>query len=417
MFDREMRYLAVSRRFAADYRTSVQDLMGRSHYDVFPEIPERWRRIHERCLAGAIERCDEDPFPRADGTLDWIQWEICPWRTAAGEVGGIILFSEVITGRKRAEEALREREREIERQARELHAVLDTVPAAIYISRDAAGSRIEGNRYGQELLRVPAGDNVSRSAPEHERPTYRVLRNGVEVPPEELPVQVASTRGRSVKDWECTIAFEDGTSVELLGYATPLALGGGGAVAAFVDITARKRAEVALRSQEAWYRALFDSTQQGLFVLEALRDGAGAVVDWIHRDVNPAGLRILRLERAQVVGKPVSQLVPERVAEWLPGWRRVLESGESWSYETSFGGIAFLVTAFRMDRDTLGTAAVDLSRTLRKLLPLCAWCGRIRNDAGDFEQLEQYLRDHTEATFSHGLCPECARRHFANVLE
>jgi hypothetical protein len=46
-------------------------------------------------------------------------------------------------------------------------------------------------------------------------------------------------------------------------------------------------------------------------------------------------------------------------------------------------------------------------KTLRGLIPICAWCKKIRNDRGAWEQLESYLRDHTEATFSHGICPEC----------
>jgi PAS domain S-box-containing protein len=112
MLDREMRYLAVSRRYCTDYLLGPDvDLIGRSHYEVFPEIPERWREIHRRCLAGAVEKCDEEAFPRRDGTVDWVRWEIRPWREATGEVGGIVLFSEVITERKRAEEALRESER------------------------------------------------------------------------------------------------------------------------------------------------------------------------------------------------------------------------------------------------------------------------------------------------------------------
>lgn len=46
-------------------------------------------------------------------------------------------------------------------------------------------------------------------------------------------------------------------------------------------------------------------------------------------------------------------------------------------------------------------------KTLRGLIPICAWCKKIRNDAGSWEQLEAYLRDHTEAEFSHSICPEC----------
>ena len=66
--------------------------------------------IHQRCLAGAVEKCDEEEFPRADGKTDWIRWEIRPWHQADNSIGGIIIFSEDITQRKRAEQALRHSE-------------------------------------------------------------------------------------------------------------------------------------------------------------------------------------------------------------------------------------------------------------------------------------------------------------------
>ncbi|GEJ58790.1 ATP-binding protein [Anaeromyxobacter diazotrophicus] len=111
IFDRHMRYLAVSRRWQEAYRLRGEDVLGRSHYEVFPELPERWKEVHRRCLAGAVESCDEDPFVRADGRLDWVKWEIRPWYDAAGEIGGLVLLSEVVTGRKLAEEALRRKHR------------------------------------------------------------------------------------------------------------------------------------------------------------------------------------------------------------------------------------------------------------------------------------------------------------------
>lgn len=106
MFDREMKYLAVSERFITDYRLNNRDIIGHSHYDIFPEIGENWKAIHRNCLAGAIEKADRDPFLRADGKLDWIQWEIHPWYEKSGKIGGILLFSEVITDRIKAEEEL-----------------------------------------------------------------------------------------------------------------------------------------------------------------------------------------------------------------------------------------------------------------------------------------------------------------------
>lgn len=110
MLDRHMRYLVASRRWHTDYKLGEQDLAGRSHYDVFPEIREmpQWMEIHRRCLRGAVEHCDEDPFPRADGRMDWVRWEIHPWRQRNGEIGGIIMYTEVITERKRLEEQLRQ---------------------------------------------------------------------------------------------------------------------------------------------------------------------------------------------------------------------------------------------------------------------------------------------------------------------
>jgi PAS domain S-box-containing protein len=110
MFDKEMKYLIASRRWYQDYGLGDQRIIGRSHYDIFPEVPERWKDIHQRCLAGAIERCDEDPFPRADGRTDWVRWEIHPWHTPTDEIGGIIMFTEVITARKQAEESFRKSE-------------------------------------------------------------------------------------------------------------------------------------------------------------------------------------------------------------------------------------------------------------------------------------------------------------------
>jgi PAS domain S-box-containing protein len=99
MLDREMRYIAVSRRWCSDLHIADRSMIGLSHYEVFPEIPQAWKDVHQRCLAGAVERSDGDPFPRADGTLDWIKWEIHPWRDEAGVIGGLLLFSELITER------------------------------------------------------------------------------------------------------------------------------------------------------------------------------------------------------------------------------------------------------------------------------------------------------------------------------
>ncbi len=108
MFDRDMVYLAVSRRWIDDYKLDDRNVLGRSHYEIFPEIPQRWKRIHQQCLAGAIERADSDPFVRLDGNTQFVSWEIRPWLTPDGAIGGIVCFSEDVTLRKQAETAMLE---------------------------------------------------------------------------------------------------------------------------------------------------------------------------------------------------------------------------------------------------------------------------------------------------------------------
>ena len=73
VFDREMHYLAVSRRWYEDYELGDESIIGRSHYDVFPDVPERWRQEHARCLAGETLVCEQDQFVRADGSSVWIR--------------------------------------------------------------------------------------------------------------------------------------------------------------------------------------------------------------------------------------------------------------------------------------------------------------------------------------------------------
>ena len=100
MFDKEMKYMIVSKRWISDYSLNEIELKGLSHYEVFPEIPDYWKKIHQRCLKGDTLKNEEDRFVRTDGTIQWLQWEICPWHKATGEIGGIIIFTEDITNRK-----------------------------------------------------------------------------------------------------------------------------------------------------------------------------------------------------------------------------------------------------------------------------------------------------------------------------
>lgn len=110
MFDSSMRYIAVSRRWMNDYGLEHADITGKSHYEIFPDIPERWKAVHQRALNGEIITAQEDRFERADGSVQWLNWEVRPWFRAGREIAGIVVLTEDITERKQAMSELLDRQ-------------------------------------------------------------------------------------------------------------------------------------------------------------------------------------------------------------------------------------------------------------------------------------------------------------------
>jgi PAS domain S-box-containing protein len=143
MFDRQMRYLAVSRRWVNDYNLGEQDLLGRSHYGIFPEIGDEWKDIHRRGLTGEVVRAEEDRFQRADGSVQWLRWEVRPWFEAEDKVGGVVIFTENITDRKTAEAALRESEERLRALNEELEERVSERTAQL----EAANRELESFSY------------------------------------------------------------------------------------------------------------------------------------------------------------------------------------------------------------------------------------------------------------------------------
>lgn len=110
IFDKNLHYLAVSDRYLRDFYNEGKNVIGKHHYDVSPDIPQRWRDFHARCLQGKVESATEDIYIHKDGSTDYINWECRPWFSSDGTVGGIVLFTEIVTQRKLAEDALRQSE-------------------------------------------------------------------------------------------------------------------------------------------------------------------------------------------------------------------------------------------------------------------------------------------------------------------
>lgn len=97
MVDHDMRYLAASEKWLRDF--GIQDIqyLGKGHYEIFPDIPQRWKELHQRALKGEELSSERDLFEREDKSRMWLRWAIKPWRRPDGGIGGIMMMTEDIT--------------------------------------------------------------------------------------------------------------------------------------------------------------------------------------------------------------------------------------------------------------------------------------------------------------------------------
>lgn len=112
MFDKDINYLAVSKRWIQDYNLhklgfNETNIIGKSHYDVFPGLKQEWRDIHNNALQGITKKHDDDHFLREDGTTEWLNWDVRPWFNERNEIGGIMMLTEVTTNKKLADIEIR----------------------------------------------------------------------------------------------------------------------------------------------------------------------------------------------------------------------------------------------------------------------------------------------------------------------
>lgn len=283
MFDREMRYIVASRRYLRDYDLDEQQLVGRSHYDVFPEIPERWKNIHQRCLAGAVEICEEDPFPRLNGQLDWVRWEMHPWCEQNDQIGGVILFSEVITARKHAENQLK-------RQAAILNALLNS-PQETMAMLDTEGRVLSINLNGAKRFGMLPEEMLGRIIydllPEPVASERKKIISGVMHTGD--PAHFEDQRN-SMHFINSIYSVTDPQSGELLG-TTIFA----------VDITERKRMEAELRKSENRFRSTLDNMLEG-----------GQIIgfDWRYRYVNHIAAAQAKQTKEALLGHTMMEMFP-----------------------------------------------------------------------------------------------------------
>lgn len=211
------------------------------------------------------------------------------------------------------------------------------------------------------------------------------------------------------------------------------------------ESTERRLADQRLRESEEKHRTLFDSSRDAIMTL--------APPTWLFTSGNPATVKLFKArDEAEFISFGPWQLSPERQPDGKPSDEKAQEMIEiamrngshffEWTHCHSDGtpfpaevlltrmeqrGQVLLQATVRNitdrkradeEQDKLVAElqkALSEVKTLRGFLPICSYCKKIRDDKGYWSQIESYIHKHSDAEFSHGICPECAKKYFPDM--
>ncbi len=199
----------------------------------------------------------------------------------------------------------------------------------------------------------------------------------------------------------------------------------------------RRRAEEALGESEVRLKTVLDTIQAGIVVIDPKKH--------VIVGVNAAAGKMVGSPREQILGSPCHRYIcpaeegecpitdlgqnldnAEQVLLTVDGQRvpilktvvSVILAGRKHLLE-SFLDITERKQAEEEQERLIGELKEALAevKTLSGLLPICASCKSIRDDQGYWQQIEAYIRDHSEAEFSHSVCPECAKKLYPELFD
>ena len=309
VFDRDLKYIYVSTRYLTDYKVKEQHVIGKCHYDVFPDLPQKWKDVHQKSLAGEVLSAEEDPYYREDGSVHWTRWECRPWYESDGSIGGIIIYNEVINEWKKIEETLRKSE-----QLLSTHLLNTPIGA---ISWDLNFKTVEWNPAAETIFGYTKEEVIGKHI------TELILPEDMKELVEGIFQDMLSEKGGDTHSINENIT-KGGRRITCEWYNTALkdVDGRGIGMASLVqDITERKQTEEALKESEERLKTILSATPDPIVIYS--NQGETEYLNPAFVDVFGWTLDELKGKRIPFVPDDQEQITSEKTKELLSSGNKV----------------------------------------------------------------------------------------------
>jgi len=312
VFDRNLKYIYVSTRYIADYKVKEQHLIGKHHYEVFPDLPQKWKDVHQRSLAGEVLSAEEDPYYRKDGSVHWTRWECRPWYESDGSIGGIIIYNEVINEWKKIKEEFRKSEQLLSNH------LLNTPIGAI--SWDLNFKTVEWNPAAETIFGYTKEEVIGKHV------TELILPEKMKELVENVFQNILSEKGgvhsinenitkdgrRIICDWYNTALKDvDGRSIGMASLVN--------------DITERKQTEEALKESEERLKTILSATPDPIVIYSNQGET---------EYLNPAFVEVFGWSLDELKGKRIPFVPDDQEQITSENTKELLDSGNKVQFET-----------------------------------------------------------------------------------
>jgi PAS domain S-box-containing protein len=428
-YDREGRFLYVNRAFENIMGVLRTQIVGKefTQTGIPVELLPFWHQKLDDAVRSGTEISIESELPTPTG-IKYFQARLVPELNQEGVTEFILVVARDLTKHQRAEDELRRSEEQLER-------ILQTTPSGVTIV-DLNGKIFFANKTAEKILGLQEKKGTQRYY--KDSALHITTTDGKPWPEKELPyIQVMMT-GEPVFGIEHAVTRPNGDRTILSVNAAPLHDYQGkvvGIISAISDITKLKLAEESARRNEQRFKDLADSISDVFFAIDLNM----SCTYW-----NKATEKLTGVKSRDAIGKPITEILPESSGEKIATLYN--DALSSQTTQTHTGKFKFQEKNFHLDmnaypakhgisvflkdvservyaereRERLITELQDALtkvKTLSGLLPICAFCKKIRDDTGYWHQVESYIKEHSEANFSHGVCPDCAQQHYPEYFK